>query len=50
VADLGKVIGCERESLCLGCVTGRYPTAWGNRLVRRARRNLREGVEGRTYG
>jgi len=50
VVDLGTVIGCERESLCLGCVTGKYPTAWGNKLVRRARKNQKQGVRGRTYG
>ncbi len=49
VDDLSTVIGCERESLCLGCVTGRYPTAWGNRLVRRARANQAQGISGRTY-
>lgn len=49
VDDLSTVIGCERESLCLGCVTGRYPTPWGNRLVRRARGNQRQGIKGRTY-
>ncbi|MEW6749939.1 MAG: amidophosphoribosyltransferase [Candidatus Latescibacterota bacterium] len=50
VGDLGRAIGSEPGSLCLGCVTGRYPTPWGNRLVRRARQNLEAGVEGRTYG
>jgi amidophosphoribosyltransferase len=50
VDDLGPVIGCERESLCLGCVTGKYPTLWGNRLLRQARNNLRKGIGGRTYG
>ena len=49
VDDLSEVIGCERESLCLGCVTGRYPTPWGNRLVRRARANQAQGITGRTY-
>ena len=49
VDDLSTAIGCERESLCLGCVTGRYPTAWGNRLVRRARANQAQGISGRTY-
>ena len=50
VGDLGTVIGCERESLCLGCVTGKYPTPWGNRLIRRAKKNQKQGVAGRTYG
>ena len=50
VDDLGTVIGCEQESLCLGCVNGKYPTPWGNRLLRLARSNQKKGVKGRTYG
>ena len=49
VADLGTTIGCEEESLCLGCVTAKYPTTWGRRLMRRARQNRKSGVSGRTY-
>ncbi len=50
VADLGAVIGCPQASLCTGCVTGRYPTPWGNRLLRLARRNQALGITSRTYG
>jgi len=50
VADLGECIRMDQEQLCLGCVTGRYPTAWGQKLIARARRNFREGREAaRTY-
>ena len=49
IADLGTSIGCEEESLCLGCVTAKYPTTWGRRLMRRARQNRKSGVSGRTY-
>ena len=49
VEDLGdclQIAGCD---LCTGCVTGKYPTPWGNKLMQRARRNLAAGRDGRTY-
>jgi amidophosphoribosyltransferase len=49
VSALGPAIDVEQESLCTGCVTSKYPTAWGNRLIRQARKNQEEGVKGRTY-
>lgn len=49
VEDLSRCIQTPRGELCLGCVTGRYPTIWGNRLMSRARRNLAAGKTGRTY-
>ena len=48
VSDLGTSIGCETDTLCLGCVTGKYPTTWGNRLMREARQHP-EAVD-RLYG
>ena len=39
VPDLGPSIGCDTTTLCTGCVTGKYPTPWGNRLMRIARKN-----------
>ncbi len=39
----------NRDSLCLGCVTGKYPTKWGNKLMRSAKRNTATGRDGRTY-
>lgn len=50
VADLARTIGCSGDTLCLGCVTGKYPTEWGNKLFKKAKRNLLKGVVGRTYG
>ena len=48
VGDLAPCLGVENNSLCLGCVTGKYPTACGNQLYRSAKRNL--GKKGkRTY-
>lgn len=49
VDQLGPTIGVDNDSLCLGCVTGKYPTEWGNKLARRARKNAKSGQEGRTY-
>ncbi|MYA24653.1 MAG: amidophosphoribosyltransferase, partial [Gemmatimonadetes bacterium] len=50
VADLAETIGCDEGELCLGCVTGRYPTEWGGWLLRKAKRNVKKGLKGRTYG
>ncbi|MBN1942940.1 MAG: amidophosphoribosyltransferase [Phycisphaerae bacterium] len=49
VADLGPCIGVPNRDLCLGCVTGKYPSACGNRLFAQARRNLTRRSAGRTY-
>ena len=49
VADLGPCLHMDGRSLCTGCVTGKYPTEWGNKLMRRAWRNMRKGQGGRTY-
>ena len=32
---LGDAINVPQESLCRGCVTGKYPSSWGNRMYRR---------------
>jgi amidophosphoribosyltransferase len=49
VADLAGCLRIRGGDLCLGCVTGRYPTFWGNKLMAQARRNLTAGKTGRTY-
>jgi len=49
VSSLGPALDVEQDSLCLGCVTSKYPTPWGNRLMRLARKNQEEGIKGRTY-
>jgi len=49
VRQIATCLEVDGQSLCTGCVTGRYPTAWGNRLMKRALRNLRRGRTGRTY-
>jgi len=47
VSDLADCIQVPDNSLCHGCVTGKYPTRWGNRLMARARRSRSRGK--RTY-
>ena len=48
--DLGPCLKIDGGDLCTGCVTGKYPSKWGNKLIARARRKRRTGCEsGRTY-
>jgi amidophosphoribosyltransferase len=49
VPELGPSIGVQQDSLCLGCVTGDYPTPCGNALMDQALANLAAGHTGRTY-
>ncbi len=48
VGDLGPCLGIDNRSLCTACVTGRYPTKCGNRLMALAKRG-KSGRNGRTY-
>ena len=49
VDDLGPCLNMDGRSLCTGCVRGKYPTKWGNKLMQSARRNAFAGKTGRTY-
>jgi len=50
VDDLGPCLNMDGSTLCKGCVTGKYPTKWGNELMRRAKRQAgRQGNTPRTY-
>jgi amidophosphoribosyltransferase len=49
VKALGRAVGVSQDTLCLGCVTGKYPTTWGNRLLKTAEANVEKGIAGRTY-
>ena len=50
VSALGPCLNVDGDDLCTGCVTGKYPSPWGNKLMARARRKRRSGGEtGRTY-
>ena len=37
------------NELCLGCLTGKYPTDWGNRVYRRAVKVKDDPQAGRAY-
>ncbi len=49
VPDLSECLGIRDSHLCMGCVTGRYPTSCGTTLMCRAQRNFAKGRVGRTY-
>jgi len=49
VDDLPECIRIPRKDMCTACVTGKYPTPWGNRLIQRARHRARTGKTSRTY-
>ena len=49
VGDLAHCLQVPDEQLCKGCVTGRYPTPWGNKLMKQARQDFEDGKSGRTY-
>ncbi len=39
----------KEKSLCMACVTGKYPTPWGEKLYQLAKDNHLSGKKGRTY-
>jgi len=47
--QLGPCLGVEPDSICTGCVTGKYPSPCGRRLIGQARKNYKSGRTGRTY-
>jgi amidophosphoribosyltransferase len=49
VPDLSKCLQLDPRHLCMGCVSGKYPTPWGSRLLKQARRNRGKDGGGRTY-
>ncbi|HLC79161.1 MAG TPA: amidophosphoribosyltransferase [archaeon] len=47
---LVKSIGIDKKSLCMACLTGEYPTEWGNKLRVKALDRFERGLESsRTY-
>jgi amidophosphoribosyltransferase len=46
---LTRAIGAPEGDLCLGCLTGKYPTPWGGHLYQEALRSRDRPQEGRTY-
>jgi len=51
IEDLVSAIGLPKESLCMGCITGKYPTPLAQRLVDAARQSFEkgEGTKKRIY-
>ena len=49
VSNLPACLGVDGASLCTGCVTGKYPTKCGNKLMAKARRTAKARRSGRTY-
>lgn len=49
VEGLIKSIDLPKNNLCTACITGSYPTPWGEKLFREAWENYRKGVKDRTY-
>jgi amidophosphoribosyltransferase len=46
---VARCIGLSADNLCQGCLTGKYPTATGERLYQLALRNRHTESNGRTY-
>jgi len=48
VKSIARAIGFKADQLCQACVTGSYPTEWGQQLYQIAKSNQGNGGE-RTY-
>ena len=48
INGLIKSIDLPKNNLCTACITGEYPTLWGKKLFKKAWKNHRKGVKGRT--
>jgi amidophosphoribosyltransferase len=49
VAELNGALGLSECELCEGCLTGEYPTDWGQKLYKEALLSRDCPAEGRTY-
>ncbi len=49
VRQLVHAMGAGENQLCLGCLTGKYPTPWGNLLYDKACAHREAPIRGRTY-
>lgn len=49
VEAVARAIGFDAGSLCQACITGKYPTPWGQKLATTAMENDRANITGRTY-
>ncbi|NLY02061.1 MAG: amidophosphoribosyltransferase [Rhodopirellula sp.] len=49
VDSVARAIRFEAGELCRACITGNYPTPYGQKLAALAHENHRRGISGRTY-
>jgi len=49
IESIPRAIGLDSDELCQACITGEYPTAWGEKLAHKAKDNYCKGIGGRTY-
>lgn len=51
IEDMIKAIGCKRDELCLGCITGKYPTLIAQQLADEMKKKFLKGYkeQGRIY-
>jgi amidophosphoribosyltransferase len=49
LGELVRAVGATENELCLGCLTGKYPTPWGEKLYVEALRLKDLPQQGRTY-
>ncbi len=47
IADLVDAIGMGKENLCLGCITDKYPTEFGNKIATMMKASKAEGPGGK---
>lgn len=47
IPGLVKSIGLPKENLCMGCLTGKYPTPCGRAMYCKALKNFKEGKKGK---
>jgi amidophosphoribosyltransferase len=49
VEMVAEAIGFPAKDLCRACITGEYPTPWGEQLAQIAGKNHHNQIDGRTY-
>ncbi len=47
--SIARCVRFSPDELCQACITGEYPTPWGQKLYQVALENSRSGITGRTY-
>lgn len=47
ISDLVEAIGLGKENLCLGCITGSYPTEFGNKIAKLMKEEKEQKVLGK---